>query len=100
VPAVGINAAINSRDFGTFRWQLNEQKLHPSAALWKGPRTSENWHFCDMPTDTENVCLSGVDRKWPTDCQDGAFDPELTSALISFEASRVLFLTRRPIVKC
>src|SRR6202035_427125 len=41
VPAVGINAAINSRDFGTFRWQLNEQKLHPSAALWKGPRTSE-----------------------------------------------------------
>ena len=41
VPAVGINAAIDSRDFGTFRWQLNEQKLHPSAALWKGPRTSE-----------------------------------------------------------
>jgi hypothetical protein len=24
VPAVGINAAVNSRDFGTFRWQLNE----------------------------------------------------------------------------
>ena len=40
MPTIGINAAVNSRDFGTFRWQLNDKKLHQSAALWKGPRTS------------------------------------------------------------
>jgi hypothetical protein len=27
----------------------------------------------------ENVCLSGEDRKWPVDSQNGAFDPKRTS---------------------
>jgi hypothetical protein len=68
VPAVGINAAINSRDFGTFRWQLNEQKLHPSAALWKGPRTSEIGRYCCKSRFAKGVEFRGLQPRFS--CRD------------------------------
>jgi hypothetical protein len=48
VPAVGINAAVNSRDFGTFRWQLNEKsKATPVCRALEGfaqlRHATEDW---------------------------------------------------------
>ena len=48
MPAVGINAAINSRDFGTFRWQLNE-KATPVCCALEGATNFRNGHITSIP---------------------------------------------------
>jgi hypothetical protein len=50
VPAVGIKAAVNSRDFGTFRWQLNEKSY--TGLPHSGRATNfRKWHDSEVQLD-------------------------------------------------
>jgi hypothetical protein len=66
VPAVGINAAVNSRDVGTFRRQLNEKKATPVCRALEGATNFRNWHFSEMAR-----CLAGVRFARKTEHQRG-----------------------------
>ena len=64
MPAVGIKAAVNSRNFGTFRWQLNK-KSYTELPHAGRTTTLQNYHFSGGSTRTFDqavICLAMYER--------------------------------------
>jgi hypothetical protein len=81
-PAVGTDAAGNSQDFGTSRWQLfGYSTSHVYPVKGRGGRQmaqSVDWLSVGLRLQL------GVHRKWSSDCQTGALDPFETFARLLY----------------
>jgi hypothetical protein len=71
MPAAGMHAASNGRDFGTSRWLLCTT-LHQLIIMWKSMESQKLALFC-RPNRAEQRRLSGVNRPTCAHCEVFAF---------------------------